>query len=389
MNGSMSGQSMSLPSPDECASPGDPPSEPRPDWWPTDVREGLLEAVLLLGAWTALATETLGYFGALDRRNVTVVWGLFALALPVAQIRRWRGCPRGTQLGEGWRGLPILSLVTVCVFSLLLLIVALVAPPNSIDSIQYHMARVAHWAQQGSLANFATPIERQLYMPPFAEMAVLNLYLLAGGDRLVNLVQWGSMIAALVGVSLIAARLEANAKGQAMALLFAATLPMGILQATSTQNDYVNTLWIICLAYFALKAHRVPLTTREWVLAGIAVGLGNLTKSTFFAFAFPLLAWLGVSTLRHCGWGRALRCALLGLALVGALNARAWARNLGTFDTPVGPRWAISLHANEILSWRVMVSNLVRSATLNLATPYGDANGPMRDLVVAAGSVWT
>ncbi len=270
-----------------------------------------------------------------------------------------------------------------CAYTLVILIVALIAPPNSIDSVQYHMPRVAHWAQQQSIANYATPIERQLYMPPFSEMAILQLYILFGGDRLANLVQWGSMSLSLAVVSLITLRLRGGPQAQALAVLFAVTLPMGVLQASGTQNDYVTTLWVLCLAHFAVKAHQGPLTAGEQVLAGLASGLGVMTKATFIAFALPLLIWLGISAIRHAGWRNASRFALLGLSLTVILNAGTWARNLRTFDTPVGPRWAVSLHANEFISWRVVLSNLVRGTTLNLATPYGDANGLMREAVSA------
>jgi len=349
----------------------------------TDWREGLLAFVIILGTWTALLSETLGIFKALDRRNLAIAWGIFALVI-LGWIWRRRGAlGRGLVPRPRWRGLGTLFVAIAAVYALILLVVALASPPNSIDSIQYHMSRAAHWAQQGSLNNFATPVERQLYMPPFAEIAILNVYLLAGSDHLVNLVQWSSMVVTLIAISLLSARLHASPKGQGMAVLFAATLPMGILQASGTLNDYVTALWVVCLANFAVKAHMTELTRREWALAGLATGIGVLTKATFVAFALPFLVWLGISTLRRVGWGQAIRFGLLGLLLVAILNAGAWRRNLRSFDTPLGPSWAVAAHANELWSWKVVVSNVVRGATLNLATPYGIVNGPMREAVVA------
>lgn len=348
-----------------------------------DWRESLLSSFILLGTATVLITEGLGAFRALDRSRVAIAWGILTLITLGWVLNRWRTHRNPLKMGLRVRGSAALWLGTVCVYGLIILLVALVAPPNSIDSIQYHMSRVAHWAQQGSLRNFATPIERQLYMPPFAEMAILNLYLLAGGDWLANLVQWSSWVVCLVGVSLIAARLGARTEGQAMAVLFAATLPMGILQASGTQNDVVTALWVVCLAWFAVKAHSKPLSWSDWILVGLATGLGALTKGTYAAFALPFLIWLGISTLRLAGLRRATMSAILGLALGVSLNAGAWARNLRTFDTILGPRWAIAAHANEFLSWKVVASNLLRGVTLNLATPYSIVNGPMREAVVA------
>jgi hypothetical protein len=345
------------------------------------LREGLLAAIVLLGAWTALLSEVLGLGHWLDRLPLAIAWGAGLIAALVFIWRRRRP-PRDLRLlppfslDHLWLAVPLIHGVT-------LLVIALVAPPNTNDSLQYHMSRVAHWAQQRSLAHYATPIGRQLWMPPFAEIAALQLYILAGSDRLVNLVQWGSMLASLLAVSLIAARLGASRLGQVMAVLSAVTLPMGILQATSTQNDYVTALWAVALAYYALKAHQVGLGTVEWGLAGLAVGLGLLTKGTFAGFAIPLLAWMGVATLRKAGWASTTRSAFLGLGLVLLLNAGAWSRNLRTYGGPLGPRGAIRTHGNEVISLRTVISNMVRGSTLHLATPYGDLNGPIRDVVTA------
>jgi len=81
---------------------------------------------------------------------------------------------------------------------------------------------------------------RQLFNPPWAEFAMLHLALLGGDERWANGVQWFSMLGSLAGVSLIAKHLGAAARGQLFSALFCATIPMGILQAAGTQNDYVT-----------------------------------------------------------------------------------------------------------------------------------------------------
>jgi hypothetical protein len=349
----------------------------------SDWQESFLAFVLVLGGWTALVSEVLGLFHALTRPWLAISWGLFAV---VAGIYAWR---HRTSIGTrvrvslAWHGWSSVWVLIILVFAVTSLVVALASPPNTNDSLQYHMSRVAHWASQQSLDHYATPIERQLWMPPFAEMAVLHLYILAGSDRLVNLVQWASMIVCLLGVWLSAKRLGAEREGRALAALFTATLPMGILQSTSTQNDYVTAVWVICLAYYALKGHQEPLRVRDWILAGIAAGLGALTKATFYGFALPFLIWLGVSTVRRSGWRAAVRFGVLGLALVTVLNAGAWRRNYLAFGLPLGPPSAVASHGNQIWSWRVVVSNALRGLTLHLATPYGDINGPIADAVTA------
>lgn len=345
-------------------------------------QEMVLALVIACGAWTALTSELLSAARALTRGWVALVWLLPVVALALVLWRR-RSEARIPFQASPWRDpLARACLWIVLIDVAILLLISLVAPPNTNDSLQYHLSRVAHWAQQRSLLFYPTPIERQLWMPPFAEMAILHLYLLANGDLLVNLVQWGSMALSLVAIGGIARRLGADRTGQAFALLFAATLPMGILQATSTQNDYVTALWALCLASLAAKSHQVGLRRHEWALVGLATGLGMLTKATFYAFAFPLLVWLGISCLRRQGWWAAARFTLLVAILAALLNAGYWSRNLRAYGQPLGPMGAIEAHGNQLFSWRAIVSNTLRGLTLHIATPYGDANGLIRQAVV-------
>ena len=46
---------------------------------------------------------------------------------------------------------------------------AIVAPPNTYDSMTYHLPRVMHWIQNQSVAHYPTHIPRQLHFPPGAE----------------------------------------------------------------------------------------------------------------------------------------------------------------------------------------------------------------------------
>src|SRR5262249_2538151 len=110
--------------------------------------------------------------------------------------------------------------------------IALVAPPNTWDSLTYHMSRVMHWAQNRSVSHYPTHIQRQLHHTPWAEFAILHLQLLSGNDRFANTVQWFAMLGSVTGVSLIAKQVGADARGQIFSAVIAATIPMGILQAS-------------------------------------------------------------------------------------------------------------------------------------------------------------
>ncbi len=129
----------------------------------------------------------------------------------------------------------------------------------------YHLSRVMHWQQQQSLSYFPTPNLRELHAGPWAEMAVLQGQILIGRDRLAASVQWIAMIGCLIGVSYIAKLLGGSGEAQALAAFITVTIPMGILQSTSTQTDYVVSLWLVCLAAFSLESMAREATLRTFV----------------------------------------------------------------------------------------------------------------------------
>ncbi len=386
-----------------------------------------LHRLIFIASLIALSSEILSLFQALNRLTVALFW-----AALLAGLFLWRGggLYRGvrrrsvmqspsesapsplcfgqrTSLFFAMGRVGVGLLLSVVFYVLILLLIALLSPPNTNDSLQYHLSRVAHWAQQGSLDYYPTPIDRQLWMPPWAELAVLQLYLLAGGDWLANTVQWACMLSSLVIGAFLARQLGASRAGQIFTIVCIVTLPMGILQATSTQTDYATALWLLILACFAVIAHQRCLSRLEWLSLSVAVGLGALTKGSYYPFALPLLAWLLISTLRQNAsaalqtttsvppfisrqrWSLphsllpTLSAASFGFLIVLILNLGVWTRNFRAYGSPLGPFNSI---ANEKFGPSVLVSNLLRNSTLHLATPYGVINGPIRQLV--EGTLW-
>ena len=257
-------------------------------------------------------------------------------------------------------------------------VVALAAAPNNWDSMVYHNARVMEWWDHGSVAPWDTPIDRQVRMPPLASYFKLALLGLTGNDVLLNLVQWAFFAFSIVAAAALASRLVPPSRAGPWAALLIATIPMAILQSTSTQNDVVVAGYLVAVAFFfsrAFAADGAPF--RDLALGGAAVGLGLATKGTAYLLAVPLLgaaggAALGRITRRR---GRERRAWAAGLAAAAVLvvlpNVGFWSRNARALGSPVGSAYEV-VRPSSFLALgprkapALAVSQILRSAVLQL-----------------------
>ena len=324
--------------------------------WPNGVRDAFLRALVLFGTILLLITELLGAAGLIRRAQLFVCWiPIFAAVLIWITVRRrnlrvqhaaFKADPVTLFCGAGIVAILFLTAVT-----------AAFSPPNSADAMAYHMPRVVYWAEQGSIRFFPTPFFNQIMLPPLAEYFMLHTYVLSGGDRFINFVQWFASLASIVGVSSVAKLLGSDAHGQAMAALFCATVPAGILAGTGAKNDYFMAMWLVAAVYFGLRSNAA--------VSGLALGLALLTKATAYLFA----PWLVLVVFLRAK--RTVANAALFFACAIAVNAPHYIRNYGLsasilgFDSAHGDgyfRWR-----NETFGWKQTVSNFLRNASEQLA----------------------
>jgi hypothetical protein len=356
----------------------------RPRWVPD---AALVRTAVLWGVLVFAITELLSALRLLRPWPLAAVWALVTAAF-LALALRLRRSPGSLHAASST--LPAWALIPAALSLAVTLIVALVAPPNSTDSMTYHLTRVAVWIQRESIEPYATSTIRQAFMPVWAGYAVLNFQLLAGGsDRFAPLVQWLAFAGTLPLSAGIARRLGADRSAQGLAVLCAATAPMVVVQASSTQVDLVTAFWCAAFVWAAVDV-RERRGAETVLLPGAALGLAVATKGTALVVCAPFaLGWL-LDRVTVGGWRRGLAaaCGLGATAL--ALNAPIFVRNLRMFDHPLGPASQRTALGNESHGPGALASNLLRNATLHLAAP-GDgrwnatlANGVVR-LHQAAG----
>jgi hypothetical protein len=348
------------------------------------VRFSFLGASVIWGACVVVVTETLSVPTWLNRGAVAVFW---LCICAVAGLFFWLAGPSDS----GWQDdrpakldrSTQFALVGAGLVMLLVSVTAVASAPNIWDAMEYHLPRTILWMSHHSVRNFATPDYRQLIFAPWSEFAMMHLDLLWGGDRLVNLVEFFSLLGCAVGASLIAELLGADPRGQVLAAVVSATIPEGVLEASGPMNQYVLAFWITAAVVFLLDWNRKPSWTAG-LFGGLAVGLALLTKGTAFVF-LPFLAaacfWAGSAYTRI----RLLKRGVAILAVILALNLPQFLRCydltgsfLGVPFRDAGPTFRLSVaHVSAVGT----LANALRNASLHLGTPSPKIDAQIERLV--------
>lgn len=332
--------------------------------------EAMLWAFIACFASSIIITEVLSFFHFLYPQAIAFSWCCLVLAagwlLFVTCYETIPPADKKPPLSsfELW-----LSISIAFIFMLTIL-VAIIAPTNNYDSMVYHMSRIAHWAQNRTILYYPTNVLRQLAMAPAAEYFILNWQLLLGNDYFANMAQWFCMFFCVLLAGLIAKQLGADRRGQIISSFITATLPMGILQATSTQTDYVAAFWLSCLAFFVLKYVRGSQELPASFGIAFALGLGLLTKPNIGLFAAPFLLWLFFTCFmrnKHRCW----RLFILIFLIVLLFNAAHFLRNWWLFGSITGPTYDT---INQAIIIPNSLANLIKYIGGNFTTPFPVVN---------------
>ncbi|MBF0206048.1 MAG: hypothetical protein HQK53_04085 [Oligoflexia bacterium] len=292
------------------------------------------------------------------------------------------------------------------------LIIALIAPPNNWDSMTYHMSRVVHWQQNQSLDFYPTNIYRQLASFPFAEMLILLSVMIGDGDVFANLVQWSALFL-LVLMGIATARLLKLPKNLLLLpSFFVVTIPMVILQSTTTQNDLLASCWLMGFVLCCLQEHfnnhlndrydhynhsgcanNSYVEKNNWVwqrtaMAGIFLGLAILSKATIYTCALPfvfyyvLLFFRPPFSFNYFIKHICTRMFLFSL-IVLVINLPHGIRNYYAFSNFLGSSKIVNEHRVVAPSMNKTVSNGVKQLGMHLITPWEKVNSVITKAVIS------
>jgi hypothetical protein len=296
-----------------------------------DWRSSFIVAFIYFGIYVWLLAEVLSFFKILTPSGILCGWIAYIIVSLTFIIRLYKTGKIQLRLPQIY---PFqLEYVVIAVIISITFFTAVAYPPNNWDSMTYHLPRIEHWLQNKNLNHYYTSIDRQLFSAPFAEILILHGRALSGDDYLVNLVQWFSLLGSIIGISKIVSHLGMNRKMQITAALFFATVPMAVLQASSTQTDLVETFCIICMAERFL-AWRKNGTLFESITFGFILGLSILTKGTAYPIALPFVLCFAVISIKYFRKRFAGACLAAILCLI--INLPHYTRNYMGFRNPMG-----------------------------------------------------
>jgi len=324
-----------------------------------------------------VSTEILSPFHLLAFLPLLIFW-LLALATSLY----WAGLD-ASFLGRIFsclKGISQWALTEKLFLSLLVLIAglkaysALMSAPNTADAMTYHLSRVEHWIQDGTLQYYPSYILRQLYSPPWPEYVIMHLRILSGGDYFSNAVQWFAGVGSWIGVAALARCLGADRRGQLLSAVLAATLPMGLVQLTSTQTDDVLTFWMVGFVYLLFMSYQQGKGLQIFG-ATICLGTALLVKGNAYLFAPAwIILYLIVAVSRREGiklkWlGLIVMVALIVIIPYGLRNTFAFGK----------PNWSELPLTNGSMPGASLASNAVDNIALELATPWPGLNASIEN----------
>lgn len=251
-------------------------------------------------------TEVLSLFSCITVAGLLVSWGAIDAVVLFFTLRllhrRSRLC---LSVFKPDKQIALMSvpLVVLAVVSLLLAIISI---PINYDSMTYHLSRVAHWANNQSVAYYATHSLRQLTSPMLSEYVMLHYYVLLGkNDALVNLVQAISYCISACVIWDIAKKVGVNSLFRFVSSIVFMTTPIVFAESFTTQNDLFATMWLLIFVDIVidyLQEKKVLInydTVFDIVVMSICIAFGYLSKpNVCIAMAFFVI-WLFVKCLRR------------------------------------------------------------------------------------------
>lgn len=306
----------------------------------------LTKALIFWNIWSFLLVEILSVHNYLTFTGLLVGWGSLDIVLITLIYRKSVHKTRG----GGYRQYPLSKLQRIgdllwenklsFIAAVIVVILALITVPYNSDSISYHLTRIAHWAQNKSVAHYAVNDVRQLASPILAEFINVQVYILSGKrDVLLNLLQAVSYMVNLVLIFAIAEKIGCEKKFASIAAFVFASMPIAFGEALNTQVDLFATIWLLIFTYYFLDIVECEViafkrkTLTSCMFMGISISFGYLSKPTVnVSMALLLVGLLVRCIIKRNSINELLKIFFCVIPIVVLLLMPELLRNYDTFS---------------------------------------------------------
>ncbi|NMB98816.1 MAG: hypothetical protein GYA35_00875 [Thermoanaerobaculaceae bacterium] len=146
------------------------------------------------------------------------------------------------------------TLCIVVISYLFLGYLSILLPQNTSDSLYNHLARIAHWLQQGSLKPYDTFSDFGITYPYNNSLLMMWSMLFIHSDRLVGLVQWFAAILLALAIYGLATELRFPHLQAGFSAVVFLTFPIVIFESITAQNDLLAASFFLIGMYFFIRA---------------------------------------------------------------------------------------------------------------------------------------
>ncbi len=341
-----------------------------------DKVEKYVKAISVWMLFCFVITEALSVFQMISTLNLWICWIGFDVVLALLNISKYKK--------DGWKQISDFAfprsinkkMLIWGIFALGMICLALKTVPYNWDSMTYHMPRIFHWYQNGSVAHYATHIDRQVASPVLGAFVNLHVYAMAGGnDIFVNLLQCLSFLTNGILVYFIAKKINCSEKYCTMAAVLFYSMPIAFAEAFTTQVDNFSALWMLGFAYLLIDLLDVKekiafdrKTVSKVSHLALCVAYGYLAKpSVGFSMVF-FAVWLLVIVIRRRDKVLTLVAyiAIAAVILVAVLSPEFY-RNINTYNALSSPGTG-QRQLVGTLHERYIAVNTVKNFTFNMPT---------------------
>ncbi len=344
--------------------------------------EAYLYAVLLWTLYMFAATEILSIFQSITMISLWLAWAGLDIILFCVCLKNHVFTHMVIEKSKIHKGG-----ICVALFMLSVAFLAVKTMPYNWDSMTYHLGRIVHWADNQSVAHYASNVERQISSPVLESFINLHIYVMLNGyDRFLNLVQCFSYFTNGLLVYHIARKLGCEKRYCILAGALVFSMPIAFGEALTTQTDNFSAMYGLGLVYLLLDFcdSRKKLvydkgSLQKVIMMGLCVSFIYLAKpSVGIGIAFFALWLLVISVLRRDSVVTALKLILTAVpGMVIVMIPEMW-RNLKTFQ---------SLAASNVSSGQMIGSLHERYIAVNFLKNF-TANMPSVWLYNSSDLIW-